>query len=125
MTGNHLVRSNAAYIAAWNKQLGTITNADVRSRSEARKAEVTNQFNATNAHYAQAQSALRSLVNYLQDIRKALSTDLTLSSVEAVKSIVSNARTNASNVQAALAQAGTELTALSASMSSASGPSGK
>ena len=125
MTGSHLVRSNAVYMAAWNKQLGTITNANVRSRSEARKAEVANQFNAANANYAQTQSVLWSLVDYLQDIRKALSADLTPSGVEAVKSIVSIARTNASKVQTALAQAGAELTAFSTSMSSARGPGGK
>ena len=125
VTGSRLEHSNTVFLAAWNKQLTTITNADVRSRSDARKAEVTNQFNAANAHYAQAQSALWSLVDYLQDIRRALSADLTPGGIEAVKNIASNAKTNASNVQAALAQSGTELTALSTSMSSARGPSEK
>ena len=123
--GDQLVRSNAAYFAAWHKQLGTITNADVRSRSEARETEVCNQFNAANHGYLQAQDALRSLIDYLQDIRRALSTDLTVSGVGALKALVSNANTDASKVQASLAQAGTDLTALSNRMSSVGGPSGQ
>ena len=34
---DHLVRNNAAFLTDWDKQLTTITNADVRSRSEARR----------------------------------------------------------------------------------------
>ena len=115
---NHLVRSNATFVAAWEKQLTTITNSDVRSRSEARKTDVSNQFDAVNKGYAQAQDALRSLTGYLQDIRKALSTDLTPSGVEAVKRLVSDANTTASKVQSDLAQASTDLNAFSAQMSS-------
>ena len=124
VTGNELVRSNAAYFAAWHQQLATITNADVRSRSEARKVEVCNQFNTANHLYAQAQDDLRSLVDYLQDIRRALSADLTASGVEAVKPLVTTANTNAGKVQTALSQAGTELAALSTRMSSAGGETG-
>ena len=122
VAGNHLVRSNAAYLAAWDKQLTAMTNADVRSRSAARRTEVSNQFNATNNRYLQAQDSLRSLIDYLQDIRRALSADLTPSGVEGTKRLVSNANTTASKVQSDLAQASTDLRTLSASMSSARGP---
>jgi hypothetical protein len=125
MTGTHLVRSNAAFFAAWTKQLTTITNADVRSRSEARKKEVNDQFNAAHKQYAQAQGALCSLVDYLQDVRKALSMDLTANGLEAAKPLVSTASTDAGQVQTALAQARTELTALGTAMSSVSGLGGK
>jgi hypothetical protein len=119
---NHLVRSNAAFFAAWDKQLTTITNTDVRSSSEARKADVSKQFDAANNRSIQAQDALRSLIGYLQDIRRALSTDLTRNGIEAVKRLVSNANTTANTVQADLAQAGTDLKALSTQMSSGRGP---
>ena len=125
VTGSHLERSNALYFAAWDKQLTTITNADVRSRSEARKTEVSNQFNAAHNQYTQAQAALWSQVEYLQDIRRALSTDLTAGGLEAVKPLVRTASDNSNNVQTALTQARTNLTALSTAMSSAGGPSGK
>jgi hypothetical protein len=116
--GNRLAGSNAYFFAAWDKQLTTITNADVRSRSEARRKEVSNQFNAAHSHYVQAQDALRSLINYLQDIRRALSTDLTAKGVEAVKPPVASAAATAAKVQTALTEANTELTALSSQMSS-------
>jgi len=125
VAGDHLMRSNTAFLTAWEKQLTTITNADVRSRSEARRTEVIKQFDAANNRYVEAQDALRSLVDYLQDIRRALSTDLTANGIEAVKSLVSNANTTTSKVQTALAQANTDLTALSTQMSSARGPTAK
>ena len=114
-------RSNAAFLAAWTRQLTNITNAQVRSSSETRKAEVSKQVDAASARCEQTQSALRSLVNYLQDIRKALSIDLTPAGIESAKPLVSNANTTASKVQTDLAQTVTDLKALSAQMSSAKG----
>jgi hypothetical protein len=119
---DHLVRSSAAFFAGWDKQLTTITNTDIRSRSEARKADVSKQCDAANTHCVEAQDGLRSLIGYLQDIRRALSTDLTRNGVQAVKNLVSNANTTADKVQAALAQADTDLKALGAQMSSGRGP---
>jgi hypothetical protein len=119
---NHLVRSNAVFLAAWDKQLTSITNTEVRSRSEARKTEVSNQFEATNSRYVQAQDALRSLIGFLEDIRKALSTDLTPGGTEAVKGLVGDANTTTTKVQAHLAQAMADLKALSTAMSSTGGP---
>ena len=125
VTRNHLVRSNTTFLAAWDKQLTTITNAEVRSRSEARKTEVSNQFDAAHKRCLQAQDALRSLIGYLQDIRKALSTDLTPGGLKTAKGLVGNANTTASKVQADLGQASADLKALSVGMSSARGPTVK
>jgi hypothetical protein len=116
-----LVSNYTAYFSAWTKQLTTITNADVRSESQSRKTEVSNKFDAANKSYQQSQTALRSLVDYLQDIRKALSVDLTASGLESAKPLVSNANTTAGKVKPDLEQAGTDLRALSAQMSSARG----
>jgi hypothetical protein len=123
--GDQLVRSNSLFLASWSKDLTTITNADVRSVSEARRTEVSKQIDAATASYKQAQDALRSLVDYLQDIRRALSTDLTQNGVDVAKPLVSKAGTTASKVQDALTQADTDLTTLSAQMSSARGPAAK
>ena len=119
---DHLVRSCAAFFASWDKQLTTITNTDIRSRSEARKADVSKQSDAADNRCVEAQDALRSLISYLQDIRRALSTDLTRNGVQAVKNLVSKANTTADKAQAALAQADTNLKASSTQMSSGRGP---
>ncbi len=122
VSGEHLVRSNANFVAAWDKQLTTITNAEVRSTSEARKTEVSKQFDAAHKHFLEAQDALRPLVSYLQDIRKALSADLTPGGVAAVKELAGNANTTTGKVQTDLAQAMADLKALSAAMSSTRAP---
>ncbi|HOX57745.1 MAG TPA: DUF2959 family protein [Candidatus Paceibacterota bacterium] len=124
-TGGHLVRDNATFFNAWDQQLTTITNTDVRSSSQARRTEVNNQFTTVHNQYAQAQGALWSHLDYLREIRKALVTDLTAGGLESVKPLVSTATSNAGNVQTALAQARSDLLALSTAMSSAGGPTGK
>jgi hypothetical protein len=122
-TAIRMVHSNAAYIAAWDKELASITNATLRSLSQARKAEVTDQFNAANRDYADAQRALWSLVYHVSDFHKALSLDLTPSGMQAITALLSDVTAEAGKVQAALAQVNRELTAFSTAMSSARGPS--
>ncbi len=120
--GDQLMRGNAAFMAAWEKQLTTITDAKVRSRSEERKSGVSNRFDAAHNRFLKSQDTLRPLISYLEDLRKALSADLTPGGVEAVKGLATNANSTATKVQSDLADAITQLNALSASMSSAQAP---
>ena len=61
---------------------------------------------------------LHPLTAFLQDIRKALSTDLTKPGLVAVQEWTTSANERASKVQTALAQSATEFDALSARTSS-------
>jgi DUF2959 family protein len=108
---------NAAYLEAWNKELSAMSFEAIRDRSEARKTEVTGHFEAVNRRYAEARSVTEPLIDYLNDIRRALSTDLTPAGLESIKPIVLNANENARKVQEALGHLSTELAASSASMS--------
>jgi hypothetical protein len=109
---------NAEYLDAWNKELSTMSFEAVRARSEARKTEVSGHFDAVNRRYSEARSTTEPLIDYLNDIRRALSTDLTPAGLESIKPIVSNANANARKVQEALGRLSTELASSSASMSS-------
>ncbi len=109
---------NAKYLEAWNKELSAMSFEAIRARSEARKTEVTGHFEAVNRRYAEARSTTEPLIDYLNDIRRALSTDLTPAGLQSIKPIVANANANARKVQEALGHLSTELTASSASMSS-------
>jgi hypothetical protein len=120
-TGMQMVRSTAAYISAWNRELTVITNTRIRSLSTARKAEVTDQLNAVSRHYADAQKLLRALVYHVEDFHKALGADLTQGGTQAVTALMSELAAEASWVQAALGEVHAELGALSTAMSTAGG----
>jgi hypothetical protein len=66
----------------------------------------------------------RELISFLQDIRQALSPDLTAKGVEAAKPLHANAGPTATRVQTALTEAASILTALSGQMSLARGLAG-
>jgi hypothetical protein len=113
-----IAQKKAAYLANWNKELSTMSYEAVRTRSEARKNEVSQRFEAVNRRYSEARAATEPLIAYLNDVRKALGTDLTTGGLVAVKPIVQNAEENTVKVQAALARLSDELSASSVQMAS-------
>jgi hypothetical protein len=109
---------NAQYLETWNKELTNMSFEAIRARSEARKTEVTTHFETVDRRYSEVRSTTGPLIDYLNDIRRALSTDLTPSGLESIKPIVVTANDSARKVQEALGRLSTELAASSASMSS-------
>lgn len=117
-TGGRVREKNAAYFQAWDQQLQTIDYQHIRELSQARRSEVTNRLDEVNRRYYESQAAVEPLLSYLQDIRRALSTDLTPGGLEALKPIVQNANDNAVKVQTALDALTAALTNSSARMAS-------
>jgi hypothetical protein len=111
-------QKSADYLQAWDRQLQAIDYQHIRDLSEARRSEVTNRVESINRRYQESQAAVQPLIAYFQDIRKALSTDLTPGGLEALKGVVQNANDNVAKVQTALEALTTELTNSSAGMSS-------
>ncbi len=114
----NLDKKRAAYFEAWDKELVKTNDPEIRKRGQARQAEVSQQFDSTTRRYREAQDALVPLVGYLQDIRKALSADLTSAGLQSAKPSISSANEQAAKVQPQLTQSAADLDALSASMSS-------
>jgi hypothetical protein len=106
------------YFAAWNKQLGTISYEAVRKDSAARRLEAQDRFNAASRRFQESQSAVGPLISYLQDIRTALSTDLTVAGARSVASSVTKADESSTKIQGALAQISSELSNTGRQMSS-------
>lgn len=72
------IKSNrAAYFATWDNEIRNIQDPVTQSVSKAREADVRSMFDATLRAYDETRQNLQPLISYLQDIRKALSTDLT------------------------------------------------
>lgn len=108
-TANHMKKKNAAYLEAWNKQLNEMSYDYIRKQSETRKNEVSQRLQAVDQRYSEAQSTVQPLIDYLEDIRRALSIDLTIAGLEVAKPIVAKAADNAGKLQTALANLAGEL----------------
>jgi hypothetical protein len=113
-----------AYFNSWGHQVDDIQFGAVRDQSESRRAAVTNRFHNVNARYVEAQAVVQPLITYFNDIRSALSVDLTAAGLDSVKGIVSNADQNARKVRLALGELAEELSDSSAALSSHSGTTG-
>ncbi len=117
-SGRRMVESNAAYLQAWDKEMANLEYQHVRDLSQTRKSEVSNRFDAVHHRYEESQAVVQPLTAYLEDIRKALGTDLTPAGIEALKGIAQNADANAAKVQTALAALTAALNDSGARMSS-------
>ena len=117
-TGREMEQKNAAYLAEWDRQLAAIDYGHIHEISESRRTAVTNNLEAIRRRYQESQAAVQPLISYLLDIRRALSADLTVDGLEALKGVAQNANNNVAKVQTALDGLSHELTASSAGMSS-------
>jgi hypothetical protein len=111
-------QKSADYLRNWDKETAAINFEAVRDESVSRKTLVSNEFNTVNQRYRENQAVIEPLISYLQDIRTALSTDLTADGLQSVKSLVANAEQNARKVQAALARLTNDLSASGSQISS-------
>ncbi len=111
-------KKSADYFETWDKETTAIKFDAVRDQSVSRKTQVSNEFNTVNQRYRENQAVMEPLISYLQDIRTALSTDLTAGGIQSVKPLADNARQNARKVQTALARLSDELAASGTRMSS-------
>ena len=105
------------YFQNWDKETATINFEAVRDQSVSRKTQVSNEFNTVDQRYRENQAVVKPLISYLQDIRTALSTDLTTGGLQSVKPLVENAEQNARKVQSALVRLNTDLAASRSQMS--------
>jgi len=117
-TGKRMEERSAAYLQAWDRQLGLIDFDHVREVSQSRKTEVANHFEAVARRYQESQAVMKPLISYLQDIKHALNTDLTSPGLESMKGVAQNASDNAAKVHVALDALISELSNSSSRMSS-------
>jgi hypothetical protein len=111
-------QKSADFFDSWDKRTADIKYEAVRDQSVSRKTQVISEFNTVNERYRENQSVIDPLISYLQDIRTALSTDLTMGGIQSVKTLADNAAQNAQKVQTALARLSDELYDSGARMSS-------
>jgi hypothetical protein len=98
-----------AYFAAWDAELAAMNYGIIRERSEGRLSVVSNHVDNVLQRYEETQGVVRPMVTYLDDLRRALSADLTIEGLQAVRDIAANAEVNARKVQQGLVRITEEL----------------
>ena len=120
-TDNAVIRMDgkgAAYFKDWEEQLEVMNYDAIRDRSAARKDEVNGQYQDIRRRYYDTREVVLPLLAYFEDIRKALSADLTAGGLEAVRDVAANAAQNARKVSTAVGQLTEDFSALGNRMSS-------
>ena len=101
-TGKHVTAKVEAmrakgeeYFKAWDQQLATIHNEDIKTRSAERKASVQARFADIKKSYSDAQVAFKPFMQDLKDIQTALKADLTAGGIGAIQGPVAKANKDA------------------------------
>ena len=101
-TGKVMAQRSAEYFQIWDKEIAEIDYEHIRELSQARRAEAQKNFENVQHRYQESQEVVGPVITYLQDIHKALGSDLTTSGLGSMKNVVKNAETNSAKVQIAL-----------------------
>lgn len=116
-------RANA-YFAEWDKGMTNIANPDLRKASEARRAEVSNAFDAVAESLRKSKDAFDPFLSDLQDIQQVLNLDLTQGGIKSVEKTAKSAIAHGEDLRAALTDAADDIRSLASKMSS-QGPAPK
>lgn len=117
-TGKRMQERNAAYLRSWDQQIAAMDYQRVREVSQSRRTAVAARCDALNQRYEESQAVVGPMIVYLNDIERALRTDLTTDGIASLQDLVHNAEQNALKVQTALSNLTGELTDSSAKMAS-------
>ncbi len=107
----------AVYFENWDKETATIRNEDIRTRSEARKSEVSSHFARIGQQYEETKTAFLPFISDLRDVQKFLSTDLTAGGLSAIREVTTKANADALPLRESLAKLSEQFKSLGISMS--------
>jgi hypothetical protein len=82
------------YFDDWQTTINSINNESLRKKSQKRLDAVKKSYAKVTVEYKEAAEQFKPLLADLNDIQKALSTDLTAKGVKSVRSTVSNANSH-------------------------------
>ncbi len=95
-------RKGREYLEAWDRDIATIHNEDLRKRTADRRDEVANRIEELHDSYLTAREKLGTLERRLNDVESALKVDLTPGGIKAVQPTISNVKDAVDPAQNAL-----------------------
>jgi hypothetical protein len=108
-----------AYFKHWETQLQTIQNPDIRKAAEQQKAKLQATFAKIKPLAQQTKADFEPFSNDCHDLQKFLSNDLTVTGVDAAKSLIDKTVTHGQAVQKSLASLMAEMNSISAAITPA------
>jgi hypothetical protein len=104
------------YFKQWEKQLQTIQNPDIRKLAEAQKAKLQETFAKIKPLAQQTKADFEPFSNDCHDLKNFLSNDLTVTGVDAAKSLIDKTVTHGQAVQKSLDSLMSEMNTISAAL---------
>jgi hypothetical protein len=101
--------SKNSFVEAWAERQATITNDELRNRSEERRSEVIARFEEVNALVARAKAELEPWLQEIIDIRTYLESDLNPGGIASIADLIPKISRNAGPVKSKLNELITEL----------------
>ena len=117
-------KRGAAYFEQWDKDIASIQNEQIKSRSASRRTEVAGHLDALQKAYSAAKATFEPFMGDIRDVQKALGADLTPGGIDSIKDFKRKASLDAIPLQDALTKLANEFSALGVAMS-ASAPQPK
>ncbi len=112
-----LAQDRQAYLKAWDQDLASIQQEDIRNRGQERKQKVQQELGKLAALGTQVGDTYQQFDAQLRDIQKAVGADLTPAGVQAVAPTANAARASAVSLRENLTKLSAELRSLGVAMS--------
>lgn len=120
--GQAMREKGAAYFKTWEEQLGTMTNPDIKKRSEERRTELNKLYAELTTSMDGCRASYEKFSTDLTDIKKALDIDLSANGVKNLATPMKTARGHAGDLEKTLDDVNKKLDALAREMNSIQSP---
>jgi hypothetical protein len=114
-----------AYFANWEKQLAELKNPDIKKLAEQQKAKLQATFDDIKKVSAPLKAQFDPWLSDLNDLKNYLSNDLSISGVEAAKSLIKKTQNEGLEVQKSMDALVAELNTVAATLTPANVPAKK
>lgn len=100
--GEDMKERGQAYFAAWEKELASVSNPEIRQLAEERKAKLQATFGNIRTFMEPARDQFNGWLANLKDLQKYLRNDLTIGGIDAAKDLIGKAKADGLAVQATM-----------------------
>lgn len=117
--GEDIKARGQAYFQAWEKELASVNNAEIRKLAEERKVKLQGTFGSIRTSMEPVRDQFNTWLADLKDLQKYLSNDLTIGGIDAAKGLIGKAKTEGQGVQQSMDKVIAELNTIVATLTPA------
>ena len=117
--GEDIKARGQAYFQAWEKELATVNNPEIRQLAEERKAKLQATFGGIRTSMEPVRDQFNTWLADLKDLQKYLGNDLTIGGIDAAKELIAKTKTEGQGVQQSMDKVIAELNTIVATLTPA------